>query len=102
MIAPYILMVGIGIVATCVTIVLYRAYTMNTSKPVFLGSSIAVAIATTFFYFILWLSVTLMNPKENYFAPISIALFMTGLLPALILGISGYTSNQTNEENKNE
>jgi biotin transporter BioY len=59
------------------------------------------AVATTFFYGILWLTITLISPNENHFAPILTALIITGYIPATILALLGYKPNRQGEETNN-
>jgi len=100
--APILFYFGTCAATLCIGIALQRALVTNLPPSIYLISAIVMAVSTTFFYTILWLTVTLLSPTENHFAPILIALIVTGYIPATILGVMGYKPNRQTKETQNE
>lgn len=89
---PYIIAVGVVITSLTVAIVVARATTINTTGLVLKVTSVALAISTLFFYTVIWLAITLLNPKENYLLTVFGWYFLTGILPALFIYHKGSSS----------
>jgi hypothetical protein len=102
LIPPILFYTGVCMVTACVGLVLQRCFCLNLQPSIHLITSIMMAVSTTFFYFILWLVLTILEPRENHFAPAIYALIITGLVPATILGVAAYKPNRQMKETKNE
>lgn len=83
--AIWLLIGGVITTLLVVSIVIFRALTLNTNELLLKITAVALAGATLFFYCVIWLGVTLLSPTGNHTASILICYLFTGILPAVYL-----------------
>jgi hypothetical protein len=83
--APLLIAVGTCATLLTVAIVIFRALTLNTNELLLKITALALACTTLFFYGVIWLGATLLNPSGNYLTAIAICYLLTGIIPSVFL-----------------
>jgi hypothetical protein len=82
---PFLIGGGTCVTLLVVSIVIFRAMTLNTNELLLKITALLLAGATLFFYLVIWLGATLLDPKVNHLVAIMLCYLFTGILPAVFL-----------------
>lgn len=93
---PFLIGFGTCITVVIVSIVIFRALTLNTNELLLKITALALASSTLFFYCVIWLGATILSPTGNHLTTILICYLFTGILPSIFL----YTKIDNSKANK--
>jgi hypothetical protein len=81
------ILIGGGACATLLTvsIVIFRALTLNTSELLLKITALVLAGSTLFFYCVIWLGATLLDPSGNHLTKVLLCYLFTGIIPSIFL-----------------
>lgn len=68
-----------------VSIVIFRALTLNTNELLLKMTAIVLAGSTLFFYLVIWLGATLLAPAKDHLTTILLCYLFTGVMPSVFL-----------------